>query len=297
MNQEICWREKGKVQKELQDAHLRTEFLWVTLFSFVPGSMLKFPRTITLWPLPCNQESRPGKAWEQLLNCGGHTISLFRTTRIQFTRFWAFNSFLVTLLPYCCLSYSIISTVQPIERKPRKFNPIEIPAKLQQLLPFKSKPKDTPKQKIVPVENRVPVIMQPSEKHTHAALQQLRLIKQEKVMPQAHSCLFCCQPLFFLRMISLYPCRQRRRKLRNNRRRKHTKQRKPRPSNWQRNDRGKRGGKDIGKKISKRSVHADEAKKGSRNPAAIRAWRHVIFCRTCATIFLSWYLVRFWKVQ
>ncbi|CAD6203540.1 unnamed protein product [Miscanthus lutarioriparius] len=72
------------------------------------------------------------------------------------------------------------SVYKPIERKPRKFNPVEIPAKLQQLLPFKSKPKDTPKQEKVPVENRVPVIMQPSEKKTHAAIQQLRLIKQEK---------------------------------------------------------------------------------------------------------------------
>lgn len=72
------------------------------------------------------------------------------------------------------------SVYKPIERKPRKFNPVEIPAKLQQLLPFKSKPKDTAKQKKAPVENRVPVIMQPSEKKTHAAIQQLRLIKHEK---------------------------------------------------------------------------------------------------------------------
>ncbi|PWZ37843.1 Ribosome biogenesis protein BMS1 [Zea mays] len=52
------------------------------------------------------------------------------------------------------------SIYKPIERKPRKFNPVEIPAKLQQLLPFKSKPNDTTKQKKAPVENRVPVIMQ-----------------------------------------------------------------------------------------------------------------------------------------
>jgi ribosome biogenesis protein BMS1 len=62
----------------------------------------------------------------------------------------------------------------------RKFNPIEIPAKLQHLLPFKSKPKDTPKHRKTPVENRVPVLMQPSEKKTHAAIQQLRLLKHEK---------------------------------------------------------------------------------------------------------------------
>lgn len=72
------------------------------------------------------------------------------------------------------------SVYKPIERKVRKFNPIEIPAKLQHLLPFKSKPKDTPKHRKTPVENRVPVLMQPSEKKTHAAIQQLRLLKHEK---------------------------------------------------------------------------------------------------------------------
>lgn len=192
--------------------------------------MLKFPRTVTLWPRLCNLESRPGKAWEQLLSCRGYTISLPHTTRTQFTRFWTFTGFLIILLHDWCLSYDIISTLQPIERKPRKFNPVEIPVKLQQLLPFKTKPKDMPKQKKVPVENRVPVIMQPSEKKTHAAIQQLRLIKQEKVMPQATAAsstqpLFCC-----LFMIFLYACRQRRRKLKNNRRKRHTRQRKPRPS-------------------------------------------------------------------
>ncbi|XP_006651345.1 ribosome biogenesis protein bms1 [Oryza brachyantha] len=72
------------------------------------------------------------------------------------------------------------SVYKPIERKVRKFNPVEIPAKLQHLLPFKSKPKDTPKRKKIPVESRVPVLMQPREKKTYAAIQQLRLLKHEK---------------------------------------------------------------------------------------------------------------------
>ncbi|GJN02820.1 hypothetical protein PR202_ga20206 [Eleusine coracana subsp. coracana] len=72
------------------------------------------------------------------------------------------------------------SVYKPIERKPRKFNPLEIPAKLQHLLPFKSKPKDTPKQKKVPIEKRVPVVMDPIERRKHAALQQLMLLKHEK---------------------------------------------------------------------------------------------------------------------
>ncbi|GJN07963.1 hypothetical protein PR202_ga25842 [Eleusine coracana subsp. coracana] len=76
------------------------------------------------------------------------------------------------------------SVYKPIERKPRKFNPLEIPAKLQHLLPFKSKPKDTltPKQEKPPIEKRVPVVMDPVERRKHAALQQLMLLKHEKVM-------------------------------------------------------------------------------------------------------------------
>ncbi|KAL6660092.1 hypothetical protein ACP70R_002214 [Stipagrostis hirtigluma subsp. patula] len=72
------------------------------------------------------------------------------------------------------------SVYKPIERKPRKFNPVEIPAKLQPLLPFKSKPKDRPKQKKAPIENRVPVLMEPSEKKKFEALRQLMLLKHEK---------------------------------------------------------------------------------------------------------------------
>ncbi|KAG2541016.1 ribosome biogenesis protein bms1-like [Panicum virgatum] len=72
------------------------------------------------------------------------------------------------------------SVYKPIERKPRKFNPVEIPAKLQQLLPFKSKPKDRPKQKQPTVEKRVPVIMECSEKRAYEAIQQLMLLKHEK---------------------------------------------------------------------------------------------------------------------
>ncbi|KAF8728587.1 hypothetical protein HU200_017852 [Digitaria exilis] len=72
------------------------------------------------------------------------------------------------------------SVYKPIERKPRKFNPVEIPAKLQQLLPFKSRPKDRPKQRQPTVENRVPVIMEHNERKTHEAIRQLMLLRHEK---------------------------------------------------------------------------------------------------------------------
>ncbi|KAL6902026.1 hypothetical protein ACP4OV_004902 [Aristida adscensionis] len=72
------------------------------------------------------------------------------------------------------------SVYKPIERKPRKFNPVEIPAKLQHLLPFKSKPKNRPKKNKPPIEKRVPVLMEPSERKKFTALQQLMLLKHEK---------------------------------------------------------------------------------------------------------------------
>lgn len=73
------------------------------------------------------------------------------------------------------------SVYQPIERKLRKFNPLVIPPKLQAALPFASKPKDTPKLKRPPLENRRAVVMEPHERKIHALVQHLQLIKNEKM--------------------------------------------------------------------------------------------------------------------
>ncbi|VAH90661.1 unnamed protein product [Triticum turgidum subsp. durum] len=67
-----------------------------------------------------------------------------------------------------------------IERKVRKFNAIEVPRKLQPLLPFKSKPKDRPKGKKGSAVDMIPEIMNIGEKKIHGALQQLHLLKHEK---------------------------------------------------------------------------------------------------------------------
>lgn len=137
------------------------------------------------------------------------------------------------ILCQSCRLYDVISAPQPIERKPRKFNPVEIPAKLQQLLPFKSKPKDRPKQKQPIVEKRVPIILEPSARKTQEAIRQLMLLKHEKVESHAHSSLCYAVVLFRILLICFLwcNCRQRRRKSRNSRRRKHTKKRKPRLNN------------------------------------------------------------------
>jgi len=72
------------------------------------------------------------------------------------------------------------SVYKDIARKARKFNSIEIPKKLQEKLPFGSKPKDRPKSK-KPTTDKIPVIMNTEEKKRSAAIQQLIQIKHEKM--------------------------------------------------------------------------------------------------------------------
>ncbi|KAI3468188.1 hypothetical protein Pfo_024851 [Paulownia fortunei] len=73
------------------------------------------------------------------------------------------------------------SLYRPIERKPRKFNPLVIPKSLQAALPFASKPKDIPARKRPLLENRRAVVMEPHERKVHALVQHLQLIRNEKM--------------------------------------------------------------------------------------------------------------------
>lgn len=73
------------------------------------------------------------------------------------------------------------SLYKPIERKQRKFNPLVIPKALQAALPFASKPKDLPSRKRPLLEERRAVVMEPHERKIHAAVQQLQLIRHEKM--------------------------------------------------------------------------------------------------------------------
>lgn len=76
--------------------------------------------------------------------------------------------------------YNKDSAYKPIERKPRKFNPLVIPRKLQAALPFASKPKNTPARKKPLLEKRRAVVLEPHERNVHKLLQHLQLIKSEK---------------------------------------------------------------------------------------------------------------------
>ncbi|KAA8527320.1 hypothetical protein F0562_034583 [Nyssa sinensis] len=73
------------------------------------------------------------------------------------------------------------SLYKPIERKPRKFNPLVIPKSLQAALPFASKPKDIPSRRRPLLENRRAVVMEPHERKVHALVQHLQLIRNEKM--------------------------------------------------------------------------------------------------------------------
>lgn len=77
--------------------------------------------------------------------------------------------------------FSVVFLGQPIERKPRKFNPLVIPKTLQAALPFASKPKDIPTRKQPLLEKRRAVVMEPHERRVHALVQHLQLIRHEKV--------------------------------------------------------------------------------------------------------------------
>lgn len=63
-----------------------------------------------------------------------------------------------------------------------KFNPLVVPKKLEEKLPFKSKTKDIPKRRKPSLDARRAIIMDPKERKDHAILQKYQLMKHHKVM-------------------------------------------------------------------------------------------------------------------
>lgn len=72
------------------------------------------------------------------------------------------------------------SVYKPIERKPRKFNPLVIPKSLQAELPFASKPKDIPKKRRKPLESKRAVVIEPHERRTLTLIQHLQRMRHDK---------------------------------------------------------------------------------------------------------------------
>jgi ribosome biogenesis protein BMS1 len=67
--------------------------------------------------------------------------------------------------------------LQAIERKQKKFNPLQIPKRLEKDLPFMSKPKNIPKRKRPSLEDKRAVIMEPKERKEHTIIQQFQLLQ------------------------------------------------------------------------------------------------------------------------
>ncbi|XP_051151391.1 ribosome biogenesis protein bms1 [Andrographis paniculata] len=76
------------------------------------------------------------------------------------------------------------SLYRPIERKPKKFNPLVIPKSLQAALPFASKPKNLSARKRPLLEKRRAVVMEAGERRVHALVQHLQLINNDKMKKQ-----------------------------------------------------------------------------------------------------------------
>ncbi|KAI0366931.1 DUF663-domain-containing protein [Pilatotrama ljubarskyi] len=73
------------------------------------------------------------------------------------------------------------SLYKPIERPPRRFNPLKVPKKLQAALPYASKPKVMKPQHRQTYMQKRAVVLEPEEKKALALLQQVRALRKDQV--------------------------------------------------------------------------------------------------------------------
>lgn len=73
------------------------------------------------------------------------------------------------------------SVYKPIVRQERKFKKLSIPKKLQESLPFKSKPKVEARKKALNYVNRRAVILEPEDRKKRALIQTVQTINKEKL--------------------------------------------------------------------------------------------------------------------
>ncbi|KAF8895142.1 hypothetical protein BD779DRAFT_1608832 [Infundibulicybe gibba] len=76
---------------------------------------------------------------------------------------------------------NVNSTYKPIDRPPRRFNPLIVPKKLQASLPYASKPKLMKPQKQQTYLQKRAVVMEPEERKAIALLQQIRALRKDQV--------------------------------------------------------------------------------------------------------------------
>ncbi|KAG9315546.1 hypothetical protein JVU11DRAFT_3167 [Chiua virens] len=76
---------------------------------------------------------------------------------------------------------NVNSHYKPVERVPRRFNPLKVPKKLQASLPYASKPKAMKAQSKKTYMQQRAVVMEPEEKKALALLQQIRALRKDQV--------------------------------------------------------------------------------------------------------------------
>ncbi|KAK9820869.1 hypothetical protein WJX81_007795 [Elliptochloris bilobata] len=72
------------------------------------------------------------------------------------------------------------SLYRPVERRPRRFNPLKIPTALQAALPFKSKPKQEAPRKRKSLEARRAVVLEPGERRAVSLVAQLNALRNAR---------------------------------------------------------------------------------------------------------------------
>ena len=76
---------------------------------------------------------------------------------------------------------NVNSHYKPVERPPRRFNPLKIPKKLQASLPYASKPRSMKAQSNKTYMQQRAVVMEPEEKKAVALLQQITALRKDQV--------------------------------------------------------------------------------------------------------------------
>jgi ribosome biogenesis protein BMS1 len=76
---------------------------------------------------------------------------------------------------------NVNSTYKPIHRIHRRFNPLNIPNKLQAILPYASKPKLMKPQSDLTYMQKRAVVMEPEEKKAIALIQQIRALRKDQI--------------------------------------------------------------------------------------------------------------------
>jgi len=159
---------EGSFRASFEDKVLASDLVF--LRAWVPVRPLKFynPVTSLLAPAPAEQAQAAGGGGGEADSGDQGWVRLKLTGELRKER--------LVKTPH-----KADSQYEKVERKPRRFNALKIPRKLQAQLPFASKPKLVKKKTRKSVEARRPVVREAGERDAARLIQQINTIKNERV--------------------------------------------------------------------------------------------------------------------